>query len=163
MAKKTKISEFMLHEHGEMFAMLAEVIKKVDHLNDVEGALESLAKLRKKQEDHVFGEENAIFILDKQKKVYPALVEIMEQHTELREIFNELQEDIENGRPAVLAAKDLRDLFKVHIGLEDSEFYPKLDKNLTEEEQEKVLKNFNEVILGNVVKAEGVKRDKRFR
>ena len=60
MAKEAKLSELMIREHGEMIAMLNEA-EKAD-------SLELFEKLKRKQENHVYAEEKAIFIFDKEYK-----------------------------------------------------------------------------------------------
>jgi len=45
---------------------------------------------------------------------------------------------------------DYKKLMKEHIDLENKEFYPLLDKKLSEKEQEVMLANAKDYLLGNI-------------
>jgi hemerythrin-like domain-containing protein len=130
-----KISEFMLKEHGEILALL-EKYQKGKKKEDFE-------KLKEKQERHILGEEKAIFIFYKGKRGFEILSIILEQHEQLLR----LEKAIENGEDKF---NEMKDLFAKHIKLEDREFYPRIDKELSVVEQQKVIANAKNWILGNI-------------
>jgi len=146
------LSQFMLREHGEIFALLATVRRDMTHLNDTKKAIRSFKTLRKKQENHAYGEEKAIFnfYAKKKKKKYPVLTLVMKQHEEIAKLNEKILFDLENGNDPTENAKAQNDLLKDHVALEDKEFYPFLEKELTEEQQKEVIGKFNEVVLGNL-------------
>lgn len=137
MAKEVeKISVFMLKEHGEILALL----NKFDKTKNIE----DFNKLRKKQEDHMFAEEKAIFTFYKNNKKMPVLATIMQQHEELEKDMEEMSKNIKKSSEAY------KKLMKEHIMLEDKEFYPKLDKDLNPAEQKAMLAKTKDYILGNI-------------
>jgi hemerythrin-like domain-containing protein len=136
MEKEEKISVFMLKEHGQILALLTKFNKSKN--------IEDFKALRKKQEDHMFAEEKAIFTFYKEKKNFPVLTTIMQQHEELEEYMKQIEKDLKRN------SEDYKKLMKEHIQLEDKEFYPKLDKDLAPAEQRTMLAKTKEYILGNI-------------
>ncbi|VVB80223.1 Uncharacterised protein [uncultured archaeon] len=137
MAKEEeKISVFMLKEHGQILALLNKFDKSKN--------AEDFKALRKKQEDHMFAEEKAIFTFYKEKKKFPVLVTIMEQHEELEDQMNIIEKNLKQN------VEEYKKLMKEHIMLEDKEFYPKLDKDLNPAEQKNMLAKTKDYILGNI-------------
>ena len=130
-----KVSDFMLREHGEILALL-EKYKKTKKEEDFK-------KLGEKQERHIMAEEKAIFIFYKGKKGFEVLSIILEQHEQLLR----LEKAIENGENKF---KEMKDLFAKHIRLEDEQFYPRLDEELSKAEQEEVIASAKKYILGTI-------------
>lgn len=125
------ISSVMLEEHGKMLKLLNDFVR---------GKNGSYAALKDMQEKHAFAEEKAIFIFYKSKKDFNLLSDILEQHEELS-VF---MKDMENNKTI---AKKFEALMKEHIKLEDSKFYPMLDRDLLPDQQKKILEKF-EVMIG---------------
>ena len=153
------LTQFMLREHGEIFELLATFRRDVNHLNDFKKAFKSLKKLRKKQENHAYGEEKAIFnfYARNKKKKYPALTKVLKQHEEIAKLNKKLQFELDNEKNPIETAKAQNYLLKEHVALEDREFYPFLEKELNKEQQKEIIGKFNEVVLGNI-SAEGPER-----
>jgi hemerythrin-like domain-containing protein len=128
---KELISQRMLKEHGKMLKLLDDFTK---------GKKNSYEQLKELQEKHAYAEEKAIFIFYKDKKNLKVLSIILEQHEQLREYVKVMQEDN-------TAAKKFEILLKTHIKLEDTDFYPMLDKDLSPEDQKRILDNFT-VLMG---------------
>jgi hemerythrin-like domain-containing protein len=125
------ISSVMLEEHGKMLKLLNDFIKGKD------GAY---AELKDMQGKHAFAEEEAIFIFYKDKKNFKLLSDILAQHEQLSEYVKAMEDD-------KAIAKKFDALMKEHINLEDSKFYPMLDRDLLPDQQEKILEKF-EVMIG---------------
>ena len=68
----------------------------------------------------------------------------MQQHEQLEKYIEELQENPNKD------SVDYKKLMKEHIDLENKEFYPLLDKKLSEKEQEVMLANAKDYLLGNI-------------
>ncbi|MAG39772.1 hypothetical protein CMI41_02290 [Candidatus Pacearchaeota archaeon] len=120
------ISTRMREEHGKMIVLLNNFMK---------GDPDSLEPLKDAQGRHVFAEEKAIMVFYKNKKDFKLLSTILEQHKELRGYLDKIELDKK-------AAAKFEKLMKQHIGLEDSKFYPMLDKELNSKEQEEMFKEF---------------------
>jgi hemerythrin-like domain-containing protein len=134
--EEEKISTFMLKEHGKILSLLNDFNKSRTE--------ENFQRLKKKQEDHMVAEEKAIFIFYKEKKKFPLLIKIMQQHEQIEEQMNEIEHNILQN------SENYKKLMEEHIILEDKEFYPKLDTELTPLEKTKMLKETKEYILGNI-------------
>jgi len=128
---KELISVKMLKEHGKMLKLLNNFMK------NKKDAFESLKDM---QEKHAFAEEKAIFIFYQNKKDFKLLYTILSQHEQLKEYMTQMQTNKE-------AAKNFEKLIKEHIKLEDSKFYPMLDRDLTPEQQKKMMEQFD-VLIG---------------
>lgn len=125
------ISSIMLEEHGKMLKLLGDFVK---------GKSGSYAALKDMQEKHAFAEEKAIFIFYKSKKDFKLLSDILAQHEQLGIYMKSMEGDKS-------AAKKFEVLMKEHIRLEDSKFYPMLDRDLLPDQQKKILEKF-EVMIG---------------
>lgn len=125
------ISSIMLEEHGKMLKILNDFVKSKDG---------SYAALKDMQEKHAFAEEKAIFIFYKTKKDFKLLSDILAQHEQLSVYMKSMENDKS-------AAKKFEELMKEHIKLEDSKFYPMLDRDLLPDQQKKILEKF-EVMIG---------------
>ncbi len=124
--KKELLSTKMKLEHGKMLALLNNFMK---------GDVDSLNKLKDIQGRHALAEERAIMSLYNKKKDFVLLNTILEQHTQLKDYLSKIEKDKS-------VAKLFDKLMKTHIKIEDSKFYPMLDKDFTIEEQEELFKKF---------------------
>lgn len=131
-----KMSEFMLKEHGQILALLNKF--------DKSKKIEDFQKLKERQENHMYAEEQAIFIFYKNKKKFSVLATIMQQHQELEEDMQKIEEDFHQK------TEEYKKLMKAHIVLEDTKFYPLLDKALSLSEQQQMLETAKEYIFGNI-------------
>lgn len=126
MKKEGSISKRMKLEHGKMLALL---------MNFMKGKKDSLEKLKDMQSRHAFAEEKAIMNLYRRKKDFAVLSEVLEQHKMIEGLLKALKD---NNK----LSGELNKLMKQHIKLEDSKFYPMLDKDLMPEEQEAMFEEF---------------------
>ena len=141
MADKKRISELMKLEHGKMITMLTKLKSTKDE--------DLFSYLKELIDNHVYAEEKAIFVFYKSNKKFKVLSEIMEQHEEIEDSLKDFENNLEVGLGDKSKIDSLLNLIKVHTTLEDKEFYPHLDKDLSVAEQEDMFKKVK-VILGNI-------------
>ena len=125
--KRELISEKMLKEHGKILKLVNDFVKEKEN---------SYSKLKTLQKKHAYAEEKAIFIFYKDKKEFKLLTTILDQHEHLRIYMKSMQTNRDD-------VKKFEMLMKEHIQLEDSKFYPMLDKDLSAGQQEKVMEDFD--------------------
>jgi len=139
---KNNLLNLMVGHHALLEALFAlfddEIREKSPH------AVKSLAELEWEIQKHFFVEENAIFNLPQIKaiKVYDMVLHLKAEHTEMlgylrkfSENFSEIKsEDIEK----------LAGLLATHREMEEKELYPKLDKELPEEQKRQAILRINE-------------------
>jgi len=127
-----KIAEFMLKQHGEILVLLNNFDKSRN--------LDDFQKLREKQENHMYAEEQAIFVFYAKRKNFPVLMKILQQHELLEKYLQAIQKDLKRS------IEDYKSLMKEHVALEDTKFYPLLDHDLTPAEQGDMLIRAKEYI-----------------
>ncbi len=139
---KNNLLNLMVGHHALLEALFAlfddEIREKSPH------AMQSLSELEWEIQKHFFVEENAIFNLPQIKaiKVYDMVLHLKAEHTEMlgylkkfSENFTEIKnEDIEK----------LAGLLATHREMEEKELYPKLDKELPEEQKRQAILRINE-------------------
>jgi hypothetical protein len=134
--KKELLSVKMKFEHGKMLKLLDDFIK---------GKKGSYEILKDVQTRHASAEEQAIMIFYQSKKDFKLLRTILEQHETLRGYLSTMNTDSS-------AAKKYEKLMREHIALEDKEFYPMLDKDLSPIEQKEIFESFL-YLFGQKIKA----------
>ena len=134
----------MLKEHGEILGLLNKFEKEKLDRKD------AFSKFKDKQETHMFAEEKAIFAFYAENKKFDVLSIIMQQHTEIENLIKEIENLVGSQEEFQKQIKAIRELTKKHVTLEDTKFYPLLDKHLNPIQQENMLKRVKEVILGNI-------------
>jgi len=147
MKKGESIKQFMVEEHGKIFVLLNDFKKNLAKDN----ADDYFQKLKDKLEPHVFAEEKAIMILNDEGKKFKEIVTILQQHDEIEELMGKIEDNL--GRKLdhyEENVKKIMGLLKVHVILENTKFYPKLDKELNDNQKTRVLQKLKEVILGNI-------------
>lgn len=140
MEKKKSVSELMKLEHGKMLSMLVKLKSNKDS--------DLFKELKELIDNHVFAEEKAIFIFYKEKRKIPVLSQLMEEHNQINKSLKEFEENIDSSLNNKTIAT-LTNLIKSHTALEDKEFYPHLDKDLSKAEQDDMFKRVK-VILGTI-------------
>jgi len=145
--KKGEISQFMIAEHGKILTLLSAFKKKANTKN----AGDSFYKLKEKQKRHMTAEEKAILILHQEGKQFSEIVTILKQHEELRNLTNHIEDYVEKNLDHYdETLKKLLELMKEHINLENSKFYPKLDKELDDKQKKMIMETFRTFIIGNI-------------
>ena len=144
--KKESLASFMLKEHGKIIALLNEFKNNMNSSK----AKETFNALKDKQDNHVFAEERAIIILNREGRKFEEVVTILRQHSEIHEILTKIKENITFETASFELIKKLLDLMKTHVKLENEKFYPHLDQRLGDDQKEAIMKNFHDFIIGNI-------------
>lgn len=121
-----RISDKMKEEHGKMLSLLSEFIQ---------GKSGAYEKLKDFQARHAYAEEEAIIKFYEEKKDFKLLKTILEQHEQMRVYMVDVLTN------KVIANKFI-ELMKEHLKLEDSKFYPLLDKEFSPTKQAELFENF---------------------
>jgi len=138
--KEDSITEFMILEHGKIFTLLAKLKRKKE--------LESFKELDSGLSRHVLAEEKAIMMLTSRGKEFPEMVEIMKEHEQIEALVKKVGNNLENSENDL---KELLELMKAHVRLEDKKFYPRLDKELEGKEREVIFDKLHEALIGNIM------------
>lgn len=147
MKKGESIAQFMLEEHGKIFVILNDFKKNSGEDN----AENYFKKLKDKLEPHIFAEEQAIIILNEEGKKFKEIVTILQQHDEIEKLMKKIEENLSRKLDHYEEnVKKIIELEKVHVALENTGFYPKLDKELDGGQKTLILKKLRDVILGNI-------------
>ena len=147
MKKGESIKQFMVEEHGKIFVLLNDFKKN----SSKDNAGDYFQKLKDKLEPHVFAEEKAIIILNEEGKKFKEIVTILQQHDEIEKLMKDIGENLSRKLDHYEEnVKKVMELLKVHVVLENTKFYPKLDKELNDEQKQRVLEKLRDVILGNI-------------
>jgi hemerythrin-like domain-containing protein len=136
MIKRGDITELLIIEHGRMRELLARFIREIERSKgqkDKKNLTRAFDLFSKKERNHVFIEENKIFNLNMpfKKELVKTLVK---QHVESSKMIKDIKDLIKNGDPTAIAFK-LEDFLKMHTNLEEKDFYPVLDKNMSAEKK----------------------------
>ena len=138
-----EIKQFMLEEHGKILALFVKFKKELSE--------KSFDELKTKLDRHVLAEERAITILVKNKEEFKEIAIILEQHEEIRDLMNKIAEKVShNLKDFEENLKNLLSLMKTHINLENTKFYPELDKKLDPKEREVIYKKLHDYIIGGI-------------
>lgn len=138
---KNSISQIMLEEHARIEKNLLEVE------NAIERESSELAKIFNRfkwsVEKHFFVEEKAIFsFLDKaQGESVSDTFDLMEEHGQILQEMNEVEEDLENAK-----ISKLKEMLERHASFEDETFYPNLEKTLNEQQKEEIIERAKEIV-----------------
>lgn len=137
------ITEFMITEHGKIFSLLASFKRnsKQSSFNVLKSGLDR----------HVLAEEKAIIMLESRGKKFSEMIDIIQQHEEIEDLMKKIQKSIEDKTSHEKELKELLELMKVHVKLEDKKFYPKLDKELEGKERKMIFESLHEAIIGNIM------------
>jgi hemerythrin-like domain-containing protein len=138
----TTISRIMGAEHIAINSLIDELWLNLD--NNCSDAV--FKRLKWMLEKHFYLEEKAIFELytPKNDKDLMQVAELVKQHEELRALFANIGEAIEQG--IKLNLKIFEELAKKHAQFEDDIFYPKLDAELSEEQKAKIIDKSREIL-----------------
>jgi len=138
-----EIKQFMIEEHGKILALFVKFKKQLSK--------DSFNELKTNLDRHVLAEERAITILVKNKEEFKEIAIILEQHEEIRDLMNKIAEKVNHNLGGFEDnLKNLLALMKTHINLENTKFYPELDKKLDPKEREVIYKKLHDYIIGGI-------------
>lgn len=127
---QNKLSDFMKKEHEKMEILLTK-------LNSTPKDIEIFNELKEILENHVYAEEKATRMLHKNGNIFPALSDVIEQHTKIEDCLKELKSDL-NIKIKLKKIQILAQLLKSHLAYEEKEFYPYLDTYLNREDKKEI-------------------------
>jgi hypothetical protein len=140
--ENTTISRIMNAEHLAINSLIDELWINLDN----ERADAVFGKLKWMLEKHFYLEEKAIFeiYLYGHDKDSTGVAELVKQHEEMKVLLANIGKAIEQK-----IKPDLRifeELAKFHAKFEDEIFYPKLDKELDEEQKAQIIDKSREIL-----------------
>ena len=136
--KKETITGFMLKEHGILRDLLATFRSYSDR--DLKRAEDVFKKFKEKHENHIFLEEKGIFNFNREINKMDLLNIIIVQHRSMEKMMAAIWKDFDNEEDPTPDVIILQTLMRKHLDLEEKGFYPKLDKQITDQERKKILK-----------------------
>lgn len=149
MESNTKILNFMINEHGEMYNLLVGFRFQSSNVHDEIAAAKKFEKFKEKLQPHHFAEENIVFP-DFNKKEYVRMIrQLTQQHNFIEKKVKEVEKQISQKEDTFASSAKLEEMLREHIKFEEKSFYPKLDKALTDKEKNDLIKQFTKVIEPN--------------
>lgn len=138
----SNLLNLMVGHHALLEALFAlfedEAREKSPHVT------QSLSELEWETHKHFFVEENAIFNLPQLKaiKVYDMILQLRAEHVTMLEYLKKFSENILEIKSEDI--KKFSELLASHREMEEKELYPKLDKELQEDQKRQAIIRINE-------------------
>jgi len=145
------ITDLMIEDHCRLERLLSKIEENVGQ--DYELMIDVFDEFKWELEKHLFIEEKAIFKFfnpQKEKNYYDVVPNLIGEHNTFLEILNELENDLTSkGVNSIsLDASDFKKLLKKHKKFEEEEFYPDLEKDLTESQRKNIIKKIKDSFPG---------------
>jgi len=139
------IQSIMDEEHKRILDLLLKFEKEK---HNEEKRDEIFQKFKWSLEKHFFLEEKAIF------SVYGSITgqevsdifELMEEHGTIIEMIKGLEQVISSGKDPNISL--LRETLEKHSDFEDSTFYPRMDRELSQEQKQEIADRAKEILRG---------------
>ena len=144
------ILKIMIQEHNRINNMLMEFEKQTQ--DNLEKSKEIFIKFKLNLEKHFSFEEKFIFSIytaktrEKDSDIYNIIFDLIREHKDMKKLSVDIENAVTNNKNP-----DISDMIKIsthHIKTENEIFYPKLDKELTEEQKQEIIFSAQEIILG---------------
>jgi hypothetical protein len=140
----TAISQLMKEEHKKINEMLQDFEKS--ETKDYKESKNLFEKFKWNLDKHFFIEEKVIFHiynLSSEEENFD-IINLLKDHKDIMWLISKVEESLnKNIKPEVI---ELKKLLIAHAALEDQIFYPRLDKELNEEEKALIIGRFDEII-----------------
>lgn len=138
------LTDMMIREHGKMFGLLGKFRFQIDHLGNRQSAMKSYESFEKFHKEHIFVEEKIIIKYNNKIKNLEMAKVILKQHKELEKISQNIIKQTQKKGPILpdelfTQANKLQQMLIAHVKLEESQFYPFLDKDLPENEKKALI------------------------
>lgn len=133
------INSLLIKEHGKLILYLVKFSKE----ENKEKAKQFFENFKWTLQKHFFVEEKAIFDFyekikgDKVNDIF----DLMGEHGDLLDLMKFIEEDFSEKR-----IEELKKLLIKHHTFEDEVFYPKLDRDLTEDQKKELIEKIKEVV-----------------
>lgn len=137
------ISEVMMREHRKIDEML-EDFEKLETTNYKESK-NAFNVFKWNLDKHFFVEEKVIFHIYNSSTEEESfdVINLLKDHKDIQWLVSKTEESLKsNLKPSIL---ELKKSLKAHAGMEDQVFYPKLDKELNQEEKSMILEKTEEI------------------
>jgi len=137
------ISRLMMKEHRRINEML-EDFEKLE-VADYKQSKNAFDIFKWKLDKHFFIEEKVIFhIYNSSSEENFDIINLLKDHKDILWLISKTEESLKNNlKPSVI---ELKKLLAAHARTEDAIFYPKLDKELSDEERSMILERADEII-----------------
>ncbi|MDP7521208.1 MAG: hemerythrin domain-containing protein [Candidatus Pacearchaeota archaeon] len=137
------IEKLMLKEHKRLDKFLDDFERDLD---DFEKTKKNCDCFKWNMEKHFFVEEKIIFdsFVDISGQETNDTFHLLEDHVRIIQILKALEDKLKQKIKPKL--EYLRRVIKTHRDFEDEDFYPKLDKRLSDEQKEQVAERIKEII-----------------
>jgi hemerythrin-like domain-containing protein len=145
------ITDLMIEDHCRLERLLSKIEENIGQ--DYKLVIDVFDEFKWELEKHIFIEEKAVFKFfnpQKEKNYYDVVPNLIEEHNALLEMLNELENDLtaKGVNNISLDASDFKKLLKKHKRFEEEEFYPDLEKDLTESQRKNVIKKIKDSFPG---------------
>jgi hypothetical protein len=138
--------KLMLNEHGTINQLLDDFEKSIGE----DFALERFRALKEKISQHMYGEEKAIFVMYKKRRISNVVTILLKQHTKILDLVDSVESKIESKKDFSRELREFKQIHKVHIELEEENFYYKMDSVLDNYEKKEIVETYNAYILGSI-------------
>ncbi len=137
-----EITYIMLKEHAKIDSILIDFENSLSsNLKEKKSAINNL---KWNLDKHFFIEEKVIFQIFSKLKEDDSrdVIELLKQHKDILWLIKNIQNSLNsNLKPNI---KELKNILRIHIKLENNVFYPNLDKKLDEKSKQIILERVEE-------------------
>jgi hemerythrin-like domain-containing protein len=142
-----KILPYMVKDHCKIEDLLDELEEKSKN-EDFDELIDVFYEFEWTLEKHVFTEEKAVFTCYNPSDVsegYKMLPKLTEHHNFILNKLNIWRDNIRKRKP-LNDVYSLKEYLKNHREFEEEEFYPRLDKELSEKEKNRIISKISEIV-----------------
>jgi hemerythrin-like domain-containing protein len=138
------ITKLMLKEHDKIDKLLNLLNKELN--NNSENSYKIFNRLKWIIDKHFFVEEKVLFSVyeNNSNEDNMDILRLLKEHKDIYWLLNKIEDSFESKTKIDLSG--LRRLIKSHASFEDINFYPKLDKELKEEQKQLIFSRTEEII-----------------
>lgn len=139
------ITEIMSKEHAKIDSILIDFENTISTSKDE--ARYILSKLQWSIDKHFFVEEKVIFRVynSLNEKESEDILELLKQHKDILWILKSIQNSLKSNLK--IQIKEFKQILSIHTKLENNIFYPKLDKDLDENNKQLILDRIEDVVI----------------
>ena len=143
MMEQDSILDLMVGDHAKIEKLIQDLKNSSPDVLSVKKAFDNF---KWEFERHLFAEEKAVFTFYNPKSVrdYGVVPGMLKDHQSLLKMLDEMEKDVTHGKRVDLTG--FHELLTKHKSFEEDFFYPKLDKELSEEQKEGMIERINTLI-----------------
>lgn len=138
----------LMIEHHALLEVLFDLFK-AEAKDKSPGTDASLAEFTWEIKKHFFIEENAIFdyLPLKTLEVFKTMNHLRDEHITMLAELKDISEDLPEVKDENL--ENFHNLLEHHREIEEKELYPKLDKELRDEQKRQIISRINDIPINN--------------